>query len=175
MAITGSFLATVEEYDPVKDTWTKKADMPTPRAGIGIGVVGGLIYVLGGTSDGRTACPAVEVYDPATDTWTSKGTMPEPRCDLCAVTIGGKIYTLGGLAGGWPGFVDDSAVVFTKSVALYDPASGTWSPKPDMIVRRADFAAGVVDGRIYVFGGLAAPKWDAVTKASEAWDTGVRE
>ena len=71
--------------------------------------------------------------------------------------------------------VDDLAVVFTKSVALYDTASNTWSPKPDMIVRRADFAAGVVDGRIYVFGGLASPKWDAVTKAMEAWDTGVRE
>lgn len=173
--ISGNCLASVEEYDPITDTWTKKADMPTPRAALGVGVVGGLIYVLGGTSDGRTACPAVEVYDPATDTWTSKGTMPEPRCDLRAVIIGQKIYALGGLSGGWPGFVDDSAVVFTKSVALYDPASNTWSQKPDMNVRRADFAASVVDGRIYVFGGLASPKWNAVTRAMEAWDTGVRE
>jgi len=101
--------------------------------------------------------------------------MPEPRCDLSVDTIGGKIYTLGGLSGGWPGIVDDSAVVFTKSVALYDPASDTWSPKPDMIVRKADFATGAVDGRIYVFGGLASPKWSAVTSAMEAWDTGVRE
>jgi len=173
--IRGSFRAAVEEYDPVKDTWTKKADMPTPRAGIGVAVVGGLIYVLGGTNDGLTACPAIEVYDPATDTWTSKGTMPEPRCDFCAITIGQKICALGGLSGGWPGFVDDSAIVFTNSVVFFDPASDTWSPKPDMNVRRADFGASVVDGRIYVFGGLASPKWNAVTKSMEAWDTGVRE
>jgi hypothetical protein len=157
---------------------TRKADMPTPRAALGVGVVGGLIYVLGGTSDGRTACPAVEVYDPATDTWTSKGTVPEPRWDLCAITIGQKIYALGGRSGGWPGFVDDSAVVFMKSVTLYDPAGNTWSPKPDMNVRRADSAASVVDGRIYVFGGIPTvknPPYEAMTKAMEAWDTGVRE
>jgi hypothetical protein len=28
---SGSVLRTVEEYDPATDTWTRKADMPTPR------------------------------------------------------------------------------------------------------------------------------------------------
>jgi N-acetylneuraminic acid mutarotase len=38
----------VEEYDPTTDTWTKKDDMPTARAGCSGAVINGKMYVIGG-------------------------------------------------------------------------------------------------------------------------------
>ena len=41
-------LRTVEEYDPVTDSWTAKTDMLTPRANFSTSVVNGKIYELQG-------------------------------------------------------------------------------------------------------------------------------
>lgn len=56
-------VSTVEEYDPMTDTWTKNADMPTARSGHSTSVVNGKIYVIGG-SNGRAPILTVEEYDP---------------------------------------------------------------------------------------------------------------
>lgn len=45
----GSYLDTVEEYDPVSDTWTAKASMSTPRSGLAAAVVSNRIYAISGT------------------------------------------------------------------------------------------------------------------------------
>src|SRR5690349_16296583 len=42
------FIATVEAYDRMTDTWTSKASMPTARADLGVGVVNGILYAVGG-------------------------------------------------------------------------------------------------------------------------------
>ena len=62
-------ISTVEEYDPVTDTWTLKADMPTPRAVLSTSVVNGKIYAIGGeaehlTLESRAWVSTVEEYDP---------------------------------------------------------------------------------------------------------------
>lgn len=97
-------LSTVEEYDPATDTWTKKADMPTPRYVLSTSVVNGKIYAIGGQS-GRpiggipNPLETVEEYDPATDTWTNKTGMPTARGGLSASAVDGKIYAIGGAKG----------------------------------------------------------------------------
>ena len=56
----------VEAYNPVTDTWTQKADMPTARSHSGAAAVNGLIYVIGGDiTSGIPAAviPTVEAYD----------------------------------------------------------------------------------------------------------------
>ena len=45
-----AYLSTVEEYDPVMDKWTEKADLPTARVGLCTSVVNGKIYAIGGRS-----------------------------------------------------------------------------------------------------------------------------
>ena len=55
--------------------WMRKADMPTPRAGLSASVVDGKIYAIGGGAPVTT----VEQYDPVTDTWTEKANMRVPR------------------------------------------------------------------------------------------------
>jgi N-acetylneuraminic acid mutarotase len=55
--------STVEEYDPINDKWTKKADMPTPRGALAVAEVGGKIYAIGGENNNRMGLPTVEEYD----------------------------------------------------------------------------------------------------------------
>jgi N-acetylneuraminic acid mutarotase len=87
---------TVEEYDPVADTWAKKADMPTPRLYLALSEVNGKIYAIGGERSGRVALQTVEEYDPVSDTWTGKPDMPTARLGFAASSIDGRIYAIGG-------------------------------------------------------------------------------
>ncbi len=130
----------LEEYDPVADTWTRKADMLTPgepRAA----AVNGKIYVIGGTPVNRPV--AVEVYDPATDTWTEKASKRTARRWLGTCVLDGKIYAIGG--------TDHSSTFST--VEVYDPATDRWTTLADMPTRRYALAAAAVNGKIYAIGG----------------------
>ena len=49
-------LSTVEAYDPVTDTWERKADVPTIIHKHATSVVNGKIYVIGGSNGIDTGC-----------------------------------------------------------------------------------------------------------------------
>jgi N-acetylneuraminic acid mutarotase len=89
-------LSTVEEYDPVTDSWTRKADMPTARGSLSTIVISEKILAIGGANKSGQSLSVVEEYDPATDTWTGKGNMITARADLSASVVNGKIYAIGG-------------------------------------------------------------------------------
>jgi N-acetylneuraminic acid mutarotase len=146
--MTITHLSAVEAYDPATDTWTRRADMPTSRHGQSASVVNGRIYVIGGRGQGQAFLSAVEVYDPTTDTWTRKADMPTKRAYLCTCVVDGKIYAIGGRAS------EDSPDPGPSALEVYDPGTDTWIKKPDMPIRRAMAAACVVDGRIFVIGGV---------------------
>jgi len=58
-------VGSVEAYDPVSDLWTTKAAMPTARAFLGIEVVNGLLYAVGGAGPTSfTPLGTVEAYRP---------------------------------------------------------------------------------------------------------------
>jgi hypothetical protein len=63
--ISALALSTVEEYVPATDTWTKKADMPTPRLDLALSEVNGYIYAIGELRSGSvfSTVEAVEAYD----------------------------------------------------------------------------------------------------------------
>jgi N-acetylneuraminic acid mutarotase len=156
------YLTTVEEYDPIADVWTTKAPMPTGRAYLAAGVVGGKIYAIGGW-DGRNRLDAVEEYDPATDSWTTKAQMPTGRYYLAAGAVGDKVYAIGG----WNGS-------FLTAVEEYDPTTDRWTVKAPMSTGREGLAAGVMGGKIYVVGGwngicclAAVEEYDP---ASDRWE-----
>ncbi|HTD80498.1 MAG TPA: hypothetical protein VK898_22870 [Chloroflexota bacterium] len=75
-------------------TWSRAADLPTGRSGIGAAVLAGRIHVLGGEAS-RTF-EQNEAYDAATDTWTTFAPLPTPRHGLGVVTFGDAIYVLAG-------------------------------------------------------------------------------
>ena len=54
-----------------EDSWTTKASMPTARAQLGVAVVNGKIYAIGGENNSATGPNVLninEAYDPATNT-----------------------------------------------------------------------------------------------------------
>ncbi|MFB0537678.1 MAG: kelch repeat-containing protein [Anaerolineae bacterium] len=173
--ITGPYLSTVEVYDPATDTWTRKADMPTARNGLAAAVVNGKIYVIGGDLSAGVSGATVEEYDPATDTWTRKADMPTRRTFLCASAVNGKIYAFGGIIAVQPPDPNWD----TRLVEEYDPATDTWTKKTDIPTSRAGAGAAVVDGKIYVVGGvpggLHSPPVSTVEVYDPATDTWTRK
>jgi N-acetylneuraminic acid mutarotase len=121
-------LTLVEAYDPATNSWTTKAPMLHPRAGFGVGVVNGTLYVVGGGSHCYPGCysGAVEAYDPATNAWTSKAKMLTPRDKVGVGVLNGIIYAIGGDDGVGP--LAGYGIIST--VEAFDPSTNTWSPSP---------------------------------------------
>ncbi|CAG0896818.1 unnamed protein product [Cyprideis torosa] len=56
-------------YDPVLDTWVELHSMTVPRSELGLAIVDGFVYAVGGW-DGSHRLDSVERYDPTTNTWS---------------------------------------------------------------------------------------------------------
>lgn len=144
----GSFLNTLEVYDPSIDTWTTKASAPVGRniMGFAYNQVNSKFYFGGGYNNGLHN--DFYEYDPATDTWTQKVSMPTASGGLSlAAASNGKVYAIGG------GFLDGS---YVSNVEEYDPATDTWTIKSAIPTPRSD--AGLVaaqNGKFYFIGGGA--------------------
>lgn len=144
-------------------TWAEKTSMPTIRWGPVAGVIGGMLYIVGGRNSGGNL-GALEVYNPVADSWTTKVSMPTARYGAAAGVIGGKLYVAGGRAGG-----RDLSVL-----EVYDPGSDTWTVKASMPTGKSYAAGAVIDGRFYVAGGSGSNNSNLNTlitydPASDSW------
>lgn len=137
----------VEMYDPVTDRWTSKAPLPVGLHHIGIGVVGGRLYVVGGYSKSGLSVwnpvAAVYAYDPSMDSWTERAPMPTARGALSVTEYDGKLYAIGGY--------DRKAN--NAQVEIYDPVRNVWSTAASLPTPRDHLAAATVAGKIYAIGG----------------------
>jgi N-acetylneuraminic acid mutarotase len=153
----GIVIKTVEEYDPVKDNWIKKADMPTARCFLSTSVVEEKIYAIGGFSlYVGNALSTVEVYDPMTDRWAKCSDMPTKRGILSTSVVNGKIYAIGGN--------EIPHGVSLSAVEEYDPIKDTWAKKADMPTARCSLTTCVVNDEIYAMGGMPENEVWAVCK-----------
>ena len=96
----GEVTGAVYALDLEAGAWEERAPMPTPRGGIGSGVVDGTIIVVGGEGNpapgSRGVYPQAERYDPAADAWSALPDMRTPRHGTGAAGIGGALYVPGG-------------------------------------------------------------------------------
>lgn len=97
----------------------------------------------------------------STAEWSLRAPLPVPRVEHQVVVVGNKAYALGGFSGSTLARVDE-----------YDPATDTWTRKADMPTARRRFAAGVINGRIYVSAGMSFSDPNGVTylTATEEYD-----
>ena len=164
-SLTGTYYATVEEYDPATDTWTRKANMPTARNGLATAVVHGKIYVVGGEPRAQASLRTVEEYDPVTDAWASKASMPTPRTFHCACAVSGKMYVLGGVTAGVSNTNWNPA-----GLDVYDAATDTWATKGPIPTPRSGAGVCVVNGRIYLIGGVIGSLHSTPVSTVEEYD-----
>lgn len=108
-------LKTVQEYDPVSNTWTNKSNIPTARFHASIASVNNRIYVFGGSvSENQLALKSVESYDPLSDTWETKTPIPIATGRPAACELDQLIYVSGGI---------DEDHKSQYNFYVYDPAS----------------------------------------------------
>jgi len=145
-------------------TWTTKAPMPTPRNRLGVGVVDGILYAIGGNAGSLGFVGTVEAYNPATNSWTTETPMPTPRADLGVGVVDGILYAVGGYTG-----------INLDTVEAYDPATNSWTTKAPMPTPRAALAVAVVNGILYAIGGFQAGAAlgtvEAYDPATNSWTT----
>ncbi len=131
-----------------ENSWTTKEPMPTARGGLGVAVVNGKIYAIGGANN-DTQLDVTEEYNPVTDTWTPKASMLTPRSGFAIAVYQNKIYCIGGMTGDSENYVSG----VTGKTEVYDPATDRWETKAPMPTPRADLCASIVNGTIYCIGG----------------------
>ena len=139
-------LVSAENYGIPSFAWSTKSAMPTERSDLGVGVINGTLYAVGGTGDifGGGRLSTLEAYFPATDTWTTKSAMPTARSSLSVGVINDTLYAVGG---------EDSNGGKLKTLEAYNATSNIWSPKAPMPTARSGLAVGVVNGILYAIGG----------------------
>jgi N-acetylneuraminic acid mutarotase len=164
----------VYEYDPAKDAWTKKKNMPIAAHHIALAEVNGKVYVFGGfkyPESGPASWQPLDntwEYDPGTDNWRALAPMPTKRGSPNAVAANGRIHIIGG-AGFHPNSKETTVHPARPHRSLgthevYDPASNSWEAKQSMPTARNHAAAGFVAGKIYVIGGRVGSAF--ITRAS---------
>ncbi len=127
-----------------EDYWTTLEPMPTARRRLGVAVVDGKIYVIGGYNG--TALSTNEMYDTETDTWTTKEPMPSARYGFGIAVVDDKIYVIGGCSR-WNSW--------SCANQVYDPATDTWKELTSIPEQPNFVGATAINDKIYVISGLA--------------------
>jgi N-acetylneuraminic acid mutarotase len=153
----------VKGADTTQSSWASLTPMPTARGGIGLAVVAGKIFSIGGLTGNNQPVGTTEEYDPQTNGWTSLSSMPTPRSGFAIAVYQNKIYCIGGTVGN--GYVGNNEA--------FDPVTNTWQTKSSMPTPRADLSANMVNDKIYLIGGKryssVSPYFNE-TNINEAYD-----
>jgi hypothetical protein len=143
---TSITLNTGGRYDPIGDTWTSTSTTNAPVAtndqsavwtGSRMIVFGGTYETIPGSGFGAPTNTGGQ-YDPLADTWT-----------LTSLTNAPVAGTPGAV---WTG---TEMIVWDDVGARYNPTTDIWTPisaefAPSM---RSNFASGLIDGRLFIWGG----------------------
>jgi N-acetylneuraminic acid mutarotase len=83
----------LEAYDPLTDTWTTKAPMPTALFLVAAAGMDGMLYA---EDAGGADVKVLRAYDPASDTWTEKAPMTRTTMRSFGVAaVAGRLYAVG--------------------------------------------------------------------------------
>jgi N-acetylneuraminic acid mutarotase len=144
-------LSTIEAYDYSSNSWTTKTARFQGARTNGVGQIGEKLYIAGGlinAGDGPEIHKRLVIYDPALDVTAGGADLPRPIADGITGVIGGKLYVLSGICGECP------TAITSKRFYRYDPATNTWSYLPWSPRSHRWGAGGVINGKLYVAGGI---------------------
>ncbi|XP_013178099.1 PREDICTED: kelch-like ECH-associated protein 1 isoform X2 [Papilio xuthus] len=132
----------VDVYNPATEHWRPCSPMATPRHRVGVAVMDGLLYAVGGSA-GSEYHKSVECYDPESDTWTQVAAMGSARLGVGVAVVNRLLYAVGGFDGARR----------VRSVECYHPENNRWSDVAPMHVARSGAGVAALNQYIYVVGG----------------------
>ncbi len=161
-----SITPSLEEYDSSTDRWTSKTPMPVGLHHVGIGVVGGRMYVIGGYKQSGLSVwgpvATVYAYEPSTDSWSERAPMPTARGALSVTVHDGKLYAIGGYEG----------KANSAAVEVYDPVRNVWSSRAPLPTPRDHLATATASGKLYAIGGRLKGDYHRNLSVTEVYDPG---
>ena len=113
------------------------------------------MWVMGGVDGGNVVLATVEAYNPRTNTWRSCLPLSLRRMNAVAGVVGGRLVVAGGRA----------SVGRLTSVEAYTPTG--WIPLPHLPHAANAATACVLNGRLYVMGGLDCNKLQVLEMSEE--------
>ena len=146
-------LGAVEAYDPATDTWTTLPDLPGGRSDFGLAVADARLVAVGGKSAGQVLT-SVAALDLTTATWIDVPDLGTARHGLAVAAVGKTVYAIGGSTGVGDDQVTASAEALKLAPRKPQPAS-QWRALPDAPTERLMMAWAVLDGKIWVVGGMS--------------------
>ena len=143
-----------EAYDPVTDTWSKNAPLPTAVQSYASAAVGDKIYIIGGSKPSSKlgldiVINANQIYDTKTDSWSNGANMNTLVSYGAAVATTGymaptRIYLIGGYI----------ANNYSNKTQVYNTYDNTWTNGTSMLTARGYLSATTINDILYAIGGF---------------------
>lgn len=151
--------------------------MPTARGALGVAVVNGLIYAIGGIASWNssfnvgTSTATVEIYNPSSNSWSTGVPLPQPLDSFGVAVSNGTIYVIAG----------ESKGNVVNTVYSFNPATSTsWSTMSNLPLGRQSLGAVANStGLIFAVGGMyglasnpvTTAETDVYNPATNSWST----
>lgn len=141
--------ARVDAYDPLTDTWSRKADMPSPTTHVAFAREGRNVWVLGGFigDNPGVATDEVWIYDVDLDSFTAGPSMPRPIASGGAAVIGRNLHYFGGCE------ADRNTMTGDHWLLDLDAPGLGWQPLASMPEPRCHLAGAALGGEVWAVGG----------------------
>uniref|UniRef100_U3FZE4 Kelch-like ECH-associated protein 1 n=1 Tax=Micrurus fulvius TaxID=8637 RepID=U3FZE4_MICFL len=132
----------IDCYNPMTNRWSPCAPMSVARNRIGVGVIDGMIYAVGG-SFGSTHHNSVERYEPERDEWQSVAPMLTRRIGVGVAVLNRLLYAVGGYDG----------TNRHNTAECYYPERDEWEMIVSMKTIRSGAGVCALNNCIYAMGG----------------------
>ncbi len=144
-------ITSVEMYDPVKNEWSTKAEIPQAVSLACALTVGNKIFVAGGELDSfKKKSKLLMMYDCFSNKWSLKSSIKIARSFHYSVALNNKIYVIGGRESNKEIKTKqkDSLAVYT--IEEYDVIKYTWVVKTVMPFKHFAIGAAVLNNKIFI-------------------------
>ncbi|MEU1203636.1 carboxypeptidase regulatory-like domain-containing protein [Streptomyces sp. NPDC005813] len=139
---------------PADGSWQKLPDYPEPVFSNVVGSHAGRTYSVGGLDHNWGGEPRRSgyVYAPGAASWSPIADLPQPRASAAGAFVDGTLYVAGGT------YVPErgQSGIVTATTYAYHPGSDSWSRVADLPEPLESAFAAVLDGKLYVVGGINA-------------------
>jgi len=170
----------VTAYDVAADAWSVRNSRVDLHSSNGVGKLGNKLYFSGGMLSAGTLpdfSNRLWAYDYTQDRMIRKADMPIFSAQGVTGVINNRLYVLPGACNGNgypnPGYCAEEP---TRRFYRYDPTTNTWSTRRQAPHYHRNGAAAVLDGKLYVAGGVGpgfvgVADLDVYDPATNTWRT----